>query len=333
MKFHTLACRVWLFAFCLCSTTWAVEPPKTAEALPDGSEAAEKFMAQLQVPKSLKLQLFAAEPQLGNPVAIALDEQNRVFVAEQYRFNRGTEENRTRSFLLEDDLQASTPADRLAMYRKWANKFDGGMDWFSRYSDQVRLVQDRDGDGRADHSTVFATGFNDPLDGLAAGVLAREGNVYFTCIPNLWQLRDSDNDGVADSRKALLTGFGVNAAFLGHDLHGLTFGPDGKLYFSVGDRGFHVQTEGQTHSGPRTGAVFRCNADGSKFEVVHRGLRNPQELAFDQYGNLFADDNNCDKGDHARLVYVVEGGETGWNMAYQTIPEPYLTGPWHAERL
>jgi quinoprotein glucose dehydrogenase len=64
-----------------------------------------------------------------------------------------------------------------------------------------------------------------------------------------------------------------------------------------------------------------------------RGLRNPQELAFDQYGNLFADDNNCDKGDHGRLVYVVEDGDCGWNMAYQSIPSPYTAGPWFAERL
>src|SRR5262249_34829056 len=72
-------------------------------------------------------------------------------------------------------------------------------------------------------------------------------------------------------------------------------------------------------------------ADGSQLEVVHRGLRNPQELAFDAYGNLFADDNNCDKGDSARLVFVIDGGDTGWNMAYQTLPEPYLVGPWPSE--
>jgi len=299
-----------------------------------GFDAARKAIAALRVPEGFRVEVFAAHPQLASPVAICLDEGGRVFVAEEHRFNRGTEENRTRPFLLEDDLQIRTVDDRLAIYKKWAHKFPGGMAWFSKHSDRLRLLEDRDGDGRADRSTVFAAGFNHPLDGLAAGVLARDGDVYFTCIPNLWLLRDTNGDGRADFRKKLHRGFGVNAAFLGHDLHGLVWGPDGKLYFSVGDRGFHVTThEGETLSAPRRGAVFRCLPDGSELEVVALGLRNPQELAFDKYGNLFAADNNCDKGDHSRLVYVLEGGDSGWNMAYQTIPEPYLTGPWHAEKM
>jgi quinoprotein glucose dehydrogenase len=115
-----------------------------AFALPPGNEAPA---VAFRVPQAWTAELFAADPQLGNPVAFCLDERGRIYVAEEYRFNRGTEDNRSRPFLLEDDLQLQTVADRLAMYRKWADRFEGGMAWFSNYSDQVRLLEDRDGDG------------------------------------------------------------------------------------------------------------------------------------------------------------------------------------------
>ena len=298
----------------------------------DGTQAATAEMAAFRIPAGMTVELFAAEPQLQNPVAFCLDDQGRVYVAEDHRFLEGTPENRSHSFLLDDDLQIRTLADRLAVQEKWAHKFAGGAAWFTQASDIVRKLEDRDGDGKADVSNVFADGFNGPLDGLGSGLIARDGNVWYTCIPNLWLLENSDCEESTARKTPLLTGFGVNAAFYGHDLHGLVWGVDGRLYFSVGDRGAHVETkEGATISNPRNGAVFRGNPDGTELELVHRGLRNPQELAVDQYGNLFADDNNCDKGDHSRLVYIVPGGDSGWNMAYQHIPEPYLTGPWHAE--
>ena len=122
--------------------------------------------------------------------------------------------------------------------------------------------------------------------------------------PGLWKLRDTNGDGRADERKLLHDGYGVHVGFLGHDLHGLRFGPDGRLYFSIGDRGFNVTTfDGKTLAVPDTGSVLRCEPDGTDLEVFATGLRNPQELAFDQYGNLFTGDNNSDSGDRARWVY------------------------------
>jgi quinoprotein glucose dehydrogenase len=193
------------------------------------------------------------------------------------------------------------------------------------------LLEDHDANGQADASFVFADGFNQVVEGTGAGVLAIDSVVYYTCIPNLWLLEDTDGDRRADAQTSLHEGFGVRVAFRGHDLHGLIVGPDGRLYFSVGDRGFNVQTpEGKHLLRPDTGAVFRCQLDGSQLEVYAYGMRNPQELAFDNYGNLFTGDNNSDSGDRARWVYVVQGGDSGWRMYYQYLRD---RGPWNRERL
>lgn len=320
----------YAFSFCVTLSAHGETDPGAIKDLSPEDGAALRVM---KVPKGLTVSLYANGDHMTNPVALDIDKNGQVYVAETYRFNRGTAENRSQSFMLDDDLQVQTLEDRRAMYEKWAWRLDGGMDWFTSRKDQIKLLTDTDGDGRADQSSIFAT-FGETLDGLAAGVLPWGEDVWVTCIPHLWRLRDADGDGVAEETAKVHTGFGVRASFFGHDMHGLTIGPDNRLYFSVGDRGYHVKLEdGSVLAGPEQGAVFRCRRDGSQLEVIHRGMRNPQELAFDEWGNLFAGDNNCDKGDKSRLVYVIDGGDSGWRMHYQSVPGNYRGGPWMAEHM
>ena len=76
--------------------------------------------------------------------------------------------------------------------------------------------------------------------------------------------------------------------------------------------------------------MLRCELDGSDLEVVHRGLRNPQELAFDQWGDLITGDNNSDGGDKARLVQILPGADSGWRIGFQWLSD---RGAWNREKM
>lgn len=314
----------------LVTDTNAAKVPKIAPASSEGELAMKRF----RIPKGFKVELFAAEPLLANPVAFSIDEKGRFFVAETFRLHAGVTDIRGHMTWLDDELASQSVENRV----EYMKRFEGRrIDDYTRETDRVKMVWDSNRDGKADKSTVFATGFNNIEDGLASGVLAYHGNVYFANIPKLWLLRDNDKDGVAESKKALLHGFGVRVGFLGHDLHGLRIGPDGKLYFTIGDRGAHVVTKDggneRTIANHEEGAVYRCNFDGTGLEIFARGLRNPQELAFDAHGNLWTGDNNSDGGDPARWVYVVEGGDSGWRVGYQFLNQPNARGVWLSERM
>ena len=179
-------------------------------------------------------------------------------------------------------------------------------------------------------------------------------DVWVTGYPDLMRLRDTDGDGRADVTETVFRGFGVHAAFDGHDLHGLTIGPEGKIYFSCSDNGFNVTN--------REGACCRIRIPGrapnGSGRIEPRGVcqwtAQSQEVAFDEYGNPFAVDNDGDlRDERERFVFIAEGviqggGSTGsfttrvgrpssgqpdynpWWMSGCGFPIARTTGPHHA---
>jgi len=307
----------------------ATEPPPPANFDLAKTEA-QRAIRKFRVAPGFKVELVANEPQLQNPVAFHIGNDGKIYVSETGRYRSSALDIRHHMSWYDDDLAARTVEDRVALIQK-----NAGTNWpkLQVETETIRLLEDRDGDGVAEFSTVFADGFTNVLDGIASGVMSRDGWVYFTDIPSVWRLRDNDGDGQADEREQLSYGYGVHFSLTGHDLHGLIKGPDGRIYFSVGDRGAHVKTkEGNVIDLPDEGAVFRMEPDGSNLEVFARGLRNPQELAFNQYGDLFTGDNDCDHGDRERWVHVVEGADYGWRIGYQ-FSEQNPGGVWMSERI
>ena len=301
--------------------------PKVAPASAEGVNAIKR----VKLADGFAMRQWAAEPLLANPVAFTFDNRGRCFVAETFRLHAGVTDIRNHMDWLDADLACRTVEDRDRMYK---DKLKDKAEEYGIHHDRVKLVVDSDGDGTADKAEVFADGFKNRVDGIGSGVLARKGKVFYTCIPDLWQLDDAGALAPASGRRKLSSGYGVHVGFLGHDLHGLTLGMDGRIYFSIGDRGLSVDLPGgrKIHL-PDTGAVLRCEPDGTNLEVFAFGLRNPQELAFDDSGELFTGDNNSDGGDQARWVHLVEGSDSGWRIGWQFLEKPMARGAWNLESM
>ncbi len=299
-----------------------VYPPK------DSKDAAERNFQKAKLPEGFSGDIWASEPLLANPVAFCFDGRGRMFVSETHRYRTSVLDIRHYYWMIEDDLASRNQTDWMASIKKNFPK-----DWqqLEKESELVRLVEDSNGDGKADKSSVYADGFSSALDGIASGVLWHNDALYLTNIPSLWKMTGADK---AEKKEELHRGYGVRFSYTGHDFHGLIAGPDGRLYFSIGDRGASIKTkEGTMIEVPDEGAVFRCEPDGSRLELVMRGLRNPQELAFDDYGNLFTGDNDSDQGDRERWVLVTEGADAGWRVGYQHHPLGKEHNPWLAEKM
>ena len=247
-----------------------------------GSRDPADAVAGLDIAEGLEGTLFASEPGLRSVTNLDIDDRGRVWVCE------------------------------VVNYRKNNGKRPEG--------DRILILEDTDGDGQADKQTVYYQG-RDIDSAMGLCVLGR--SVIVSSSPNVWLLTDDDGDDKADRKEALFTKTG--GAQHDHSAHSFIFGPDGKLYWNFGNtgKGVHdaagkpvvdlagnpVVDNGKPYFG---GMVFRCNPDGSDFEVVAHNFRNNYEVTIDSFGTLWQSDNDDDGNKGVRINYVMEFGNYGY---------------------
>jgi putative membrane-bound dehydrogenase-like protein len=249
--------------------------PAASSALPP-AEAQKKFV----LPPGFEARLFAAEPDVVNPVAMTWDARGRLWVVELYEYPLG-----------------APPG--------------------ARPRDRIKILEDTDNDGRADKVTVFADRLN-----LATGILLGDGGVYVGQAPDFLFLQDTNHDDVADTRKVLLNGFGLDDR---HELlNGFAWGPDGWLYLTHGVF-THSRVKIPEASAPGvevTAAVARYHPRTKKFEVFADGTSNPWGVDFDRYGNAFVSACVIDHLFHMAPggIYARQGGIPANPYSYELLP-------------
>jgi len=311
--------------------------PKPVQLSPAETErlAADALKnAKVELPPGLELTLWAPAALVVDPIAVDVAPDGAVYVASSARNNlpldiRGHPDwvPLVHTLRTVEDLRnfyQKVMAPERSKENAWIpdmNK-DGVRDIrdLEEFRERLYRIRDTNGDGRADASTIMAHGFNaDPTWDVAGGVLYHSGDILFGVPPGVYRLRDTNGDGRIDAQSTISDGYNVHPAFGGHGISGLIMGPDGRLYWEVGDMGFSVVDQtGRRWEYPHEGGVFRAEPDGSGFEVFATGIRNLQEFSFDEHGNLISVDNDGDhQGEHERLVYIPYGSDSGWRSTWQ----------------
>ena len=257
-----------------------------------------------RLPEGLEITLWAATPMLHNPTNIDIDRDGRIWVAEGVRYRRH---------------HARAPQ-----------------------GDRIVVLQDSDGDGRADKSHTFV---QEPALVAPLGVSVIDNKIVVAQPPDLIVYTDVDRnlrfDPAVDKREVLLTGFhGVNHD---HSLHSVTVGPDGKWVFNSGNTGaMFTDRSGKTfrsfgayrdgpvgpfkdphnkadHAGKPSddghvyvgGFTVRMNPDGTHAEIIGYNYRNSYEQSVTSLGDVFQNDN--DDPPACRVSWVMEYANFGFS--------------------
>jgi putative membrane-bound dehydrogenase-like protein len=241
-------------------------------------------VGSLTVHPELQVQLFASEPMMASPSSIDIDHRGRVWVCE------------------------------VVNYRKHNGERAEG--------DRILILEDTDGDAKADKSTVFHQGTD---VNSAHGICVLGNKALISCGDDVFWLIDDNGDDKADRKEVMFTQIG--GAQHDHGIHAFHFGPDGRLYFNFGNAGkqlcdkkgklitdIHgVKCTNQNNRPYQQGMVFRCELDGSNVELLAWNFRNNWEIAVDSFGTLWQSDNDDDGNKAVRINYVMEFGNYGYS--------------------
>ncbi|MFO7823905.1 MAG: ThuA domain-containing protein, partial [Cyclobacterium sp.] len=224
----------------------------------------EESMKLVQVPVGFELQLFAAEPDIINPMAMCWDDKGRLYVIETTDYP-----NEVRQ--------------------------EGG-------NDKIKILEDTDGDGKADKITVFAEGLNIPTS-----MVYVNGGILISMAPDFVFLKDTDGDDKADQRETIITGWGKSDTHAGPS--NLRYGFDNKIWGVLGYSGFRGEIDNKPFSFSQ--GVYRFDPDGTDFEFLGNTSNNTWGLGFSEENNVFISTAN------------------GQHSAYLAMPGKYVRRPVH----
>lgn len=291
-------------------------------------ESTSTGRVDLNLPDDLEATLWATSPMFYNPTNIDVDMRGRLWVAEAVN------------------------------YRNYNN--DSTRSLHHAKGDRIVILEDTDGDGKADASKVFVQD-KDLISPVGIAVIGNR--IVVSCSPHLIVYYDDNGDDVPDKKEILLTGFGGRDH--DHSLHSVVEAADGNWYFSVGNAGPHVVKDrsgwtlrsGSLYTGGSPyndknqgnmksddgkvwvgGLALRTKPDGTGLKVLGHNFRNSYETAVDSYGNMWQNDND-DQVVACRTSWLPEGGNAGYfsndgTRYWQADQRPWqdiFTAHWHQD--
>ncbi|MCF0050606.1 HEAT repeat domain-containing protein [Dyadobacter sp. LJ53] len=211
----------------------------------------QKELVSFKVAEGFEVTLFASDPMVAKPIQMNWDAEGRLWVV---------------SSTVYPHLKTGESAN-----------------------DKIFVLEDTDGDGKADKSTVFAEGLIQPT-----GILPGDGGVYVANSTEILHFSDTDGDGKADKKRRVLNGFGTGDTH--HLIHTFRWGPEGRMYFN---QSIYIYSHVETPFGIKRlegGGVWALNTRNLDMEVYARGLVNPWGLQFDRWGQSFLTDGAGGEG-------------------------------------